>query len=278
MIEKAETRKENSKIDQSLNLITEWVISFGLTMEYSEVTKVNEKHRLISFTNNIYSLLSSPPFQHEFGNWVLGGVVDSSLVEISLMEEVNVEDEHRRLSSSGRNHNIRKGKHKLIKTVKSSNGDVDYLPTSTPVTARESMIIVRTFSPWDVDKLITSFDDWVKFPPCDLKNSTDENQLFSVDLLLFFSGSFREWGDILVRMHRLVDEFNDGTALWSQCFDNLYFDTANLSQSQDRYVCYRHNTYIRITHCLTHFILLFNVNVDHVLGMSQLCRIETCFG
>ena len=207
-------------IDQHLNLVSNWAVHFDVVCSDS-VNGIADKD-VDSLANDIYNSLSSKEFRDQFGLHVLGGVVDmSSVVVMSVLTnspQLNTESggESRRLLDS-----------KQVRTQEESR------PVSPP---SSSLVILRTFCPWDFDKLITSFDDWVKFLPCDETNEKKSLLSKKPDVVLFFSGSFDQWGGIRVSVEKLVDDFNAGSFAWGHCFDKMYFDTANLSPSQDRSV------------------------------------------
>jgi hypothetical protein len=52
------------------------------------------------------------------------------------------------------------------------------------------MVILRTFCPFDIDKLADGFDSWASFFPCE---SNHDTSLMDVDILLFFSASWDLW-------------------------------------------------------------------------------------
>jgi hypothetical protein len=208
-------------IDQHLNLVSSWIVSFDMGCADSvNVVPDMELHVVASTVNDA---LRSKDFRDKFGTHVLGGVVDASSVSLgtSSVSDVVVKPEPRvvvdSVSDSRRllDFNQVKGKESVSEVVSGT-----------------SLVIVRTFCPWDFDKLISSFDDWVKFPPC----GEDEIGVLSKkpDMVLFFSGSFDQWSDIKVSMDKVVDDFNAGRFAWGHCFDKMHFDTANLSPSEDR--------------------------------------------
>ena len=53
------------------------------------------------------------------------------------------------------------------------------------------MVILRTFCPFDVDKLADGFDSWVSFFPCGSADAHPDQM--EVDILLFFSAAWELW-------------------------------------------------------------------------------------
>ena len=102
-------------------------------------------------------------------------------------------------------------------------------------TAGTGFVIVRTFCPWDIDKLEASFDDWNKYLPCPAKGKAPRLDGHAVDLLLYYSASFEAWPRALEVAQSLMRKFEDGHFPWAHCFDHMYLDTASLSKTQDRY-------------------------------------------
>ena len=67
-------------------------------------------------------------------------------------------------------------------------------PTLLPRADNGRMVILRTFCPFDIDKLEDGFNSWVGFYPCgSLEHGPDPRKRMGVDVLLYFSASWDLW-------------------------------------------------------------------------------------
>lgn len=98
------------------------------------------------------------------------------------------------------------------------------------------MIILRTFCPFDIDKLADGFDSWVNFFPCgNAELSPPPADRMGVDILLYFSAAWDLWPKAKESADTIVRNFNGGVYPWSRCFGNMYVDSALLPPEQDAY-------------------------------------------
>lgn len=137
------------------------------------------------------------------------------------------------------------------------------------------MVILRTFCPFDIDKLADGFDSWVTFFPCGSEDAHPDRM--DVDILLFFSAAWDLWPkaktttDVSFFLNRtatfpsshllsfgyfgfripsisiftlafslnchqdIVRKFDEGHYPWSKCFGKIYVDSAHMPPEQDLY-------------------------------------------
>jgi hypothetical protein len=91
------------------------------------------------------------------------------------------------------------------------------------------MLLMRPFSPYDYEFLMSGFDVWTTQIPCGI------NTRPAVDILLYFSRSWELWPNAKAQALEVVNNFENGLLAWSHCFGRIIVDTADMSVEEDKY-------------------------------------------
>ena len=94
-------------------------------------------------------------------------------------------------------------------------------------TSGPKLLIARSFSYPDLDKLEKSFDEWHSNVPC--------RKTKNIGLILYFSGSFAKNPDIEIRVKDLKYRLNSEKSPWGKCFQKVEIFDADIPRSQDIY-------------------------------------------
>lgn len=96
---------------------------------------------------------------------------------------------------------------------------------------RAENAIVRPFPPHDAESLLSSFQAWDEFFPCDMATISDTPK---TDLVLSFSQMLHDHPKAELLVHKFRTEFGAKQG-WSRCFDKLVIYEAQIDPSQDIY-------------------------------------------